>query len=104
MLHFIFIIFTTAVYSLDIYIRPFSENYPCSISGGFIPCDGSFINPYDNLAYAFVSGVAAETSEGSLNFYLQASGPIILNSTTQNNSTVSPFKDYGGPLIIKKIR
>lgn len=99
MIHFIFLIFIAAVSSSNIYIRPFSENYPCNISGGVIPCDGSYIYPFDDLIYAFVFGVNTQTPEDSLNFYLQASGPIILNTTAHNNFTISPFKNYGGSLI-----
>lgn len=68
----------------------------CSVSGGSIPCDGTSSNPYDNLIYAFVYAVATQTPGDPLNFNLQNSGPIALNSNASDSSTVSPFENYEG--------
>lgn len=97
MLHFfILFLFISIVRPKDLYIRPFSVDLLCSVSGGAIPCDGTMTNPYDNLVYAFVYAVATQITGDPLNFYLQNSGPIILNSSAADSSTVSPFENYEG--------
>lgn len=97
---FLFSLFQ-AVYLLDVYIRPHIPTKLCTYSGGTSNCDGSMLNPHDNLVIAFKSGIASSTSGSTINFYLLASGPIILSSSSNDSSSISPFADFDG-FFIKK--
>lgn len=103
---FVFISFLliSVFHSKDLYIRPFSGDFPCSVSGGSIPCDGTYTNPYDSLIFAFVYGVSINIPGDPLNFYLQSSGPIVLNSSESDSSTISPFENFEGKFLMKKFQ
>ena len=105
---FIFLlILISPIYTLDVYVAPENTQSCTAKFFTFSPCDGSLLNPFDDLYFAMKTGVtkAQAKLDMTLHFYIYGSAGVSVPGSWISidiytnpliNGDGNPFKSYQG--------